>query len=167
MKGRNMSFVVANKPPIVITVDGKPIPIPRARRKFWIDWAAAVNAEKLERATKDLSADDKARWLAIYDVAHTTTDDLVRRAMTPEGQDKIIEHCMKAGNVERAVIDKVLEELGPNERAALALGLGSIIDPINAAASQANTSESNGDGEKGGSDAVDPLARNTSAVSIA
>lgn len=155
-----MSFTVANRVPITLIIEGKPYHLPRAKRKFWLEWAAEENARKLERATVDMSDEQRAQWMAIYQVAHTTTDDLIRLVTTPEGNDKIITHCMKAGGVPDELVEQVIENIGESQRAGLALALANIVEPQHLVSN-------NGNGKADGDEGGDPLARNVVAASTA
>jgi hypothetical protein len=159
-----MNFTLANKSPVTVVIDGKSYAIPRARRKFWGEWASEIDAKKLEAATAGMSDEDRARWVHINQVWCTTHDDLIKLVNTLDGADRVIAHCMGQGGIEQAVIDRVVDELGPNERASLAFTLAAIIDPA-AFALAAQQQNQNGDGkDKTEAGESDPLARSTQAA---
>jgi hypothetical protein len=153
-----MSSTIAKKAPITLIVDGKPVPVPRARRKFWREWASELDAGKVEKVTAGMGDEEAARWQAFYRILPTTNDDLVQLIGTPDGSDRIIGHCLREAGIPADHVEELLEDLGQHKRTELAMVLASIVDPVNVAAPTDKPAES----PEGG--AGDPLASSASAA---
>jgi hypothetical protein len=159
-----MSYDVTQKAPVVLKIDGQPFPVPLASRKFFREWAAEIDAQLLADATPNMSEGERARWQAFYRIARTTTDELLGLSATPEGSERVVGHCMKEAGADDAMVERVLDELGPRGITALAAVLAHLVSPLDMEAAK-ETAKKEGQKLPEGSGDSNPLSDAGASVS--
>lgn len=123
-----MKFNIANKAPIVVTIDGTEYKFRPISRPFWVEWAASLDAARLESAMNGLDTLQRSKMQLVYGIEPTLHSELVRRIYTPDGTGRIIRESGAKGGVPQAVVDGLLENGDERELETLALMLASIAD---------------------------------------
>jgi hypothetical protein len=137
-----VNFQLSNNGPVVVNVNGTPYNFARFRRRDWVDWGAAIDAERNAAATEGLEPQERARLLMVFPPQPVTHNELAARIATPAGVERIIRACGERGGVPKDVLDQLLEDGNEIELESLAMILASVIDPLKMAA------QAKGNGEK-------------------
>ncbi len=124
-----MNLTIATNAPVVVTIEGKTYPLPPMRRKDFTEWAAELDAARIESATVGMNPGNRAKFISMVPFVPIDHDEICRHAFTEAGIARILNLCMGRASVPKETIDRLLEDGDPNDLYVLALRLARLVGP--------------------------------------
>lgn len=129
-----MNFSTAFDSPVVVKIDGEELKLPRFTVNDFVEWGAALDAERLEKATADFDEDQKFRAIAYGGVNPIDFHQLTYLVQTPAGILHIDRTCMGKAGVSEEKIQRYLAAVKPGDLRFLAMLLTGLVNEPDPAA---------------------------------
>jgi hypothetical protein len=81
--------------PVTFDFNGKRYEVPKFTTEDWVRWADELDNVRLDKATKDLSPEQKFRMLIFYNVMPVNVDELKNWVDTPRGSIRVMKICLQ------------------------------------------------------------------------